>query len=166
MLVSKIEVALVEYKDKEVLRNLMEYYLYDFSEMEHFDVDPHGRFEYKYLDHYWTESDRHPYFILVDGMYAGFILVNQQEVHGKACFSIAEFFIMRKYRKKGIGESVAGQVFDRHRGDWVVSQMKSHIGAQAFWRKVLKRYTDNRFQDVDLGDGRPTQIFNNTKEAE
>jgi predicted acetyltransferase len=166
---AQVVVQPIEYKDKEVLRNLMEFYLYDFSEMERFDVYPHGRFEYKYLDHYWTEAGRFPYFILVDGLYAGFVLVSPYGIFNNDSLSISEFFIMRKYRKSGIGEESARQVFDRHRGNWEVKEMKSNVGAQAFWRKVIKRYTNDHYEEVLMDDERwkgPIQTFNNQKEAE
>lgn len=149
-----IELKLIEYKDKEVLRNLMEYYLYDFSEFEHFDLYPHGRFEYKYLDHYWTDQDRFPYFILVDGLYAGFILVNQYGVLTENSLSMAEFFVMRKYRRSGIGESAVRQILDRHRGDWEVKVMNSNTTAQAFWRKVINRCTEGNCKEIFLDDER------------
>jgi len=164
-----VEVTSVEYKDKEVLRQLMEFYVYDFSEMEDLDVNAHGRFGYKYFDHYWTEADRYPYFILADGKHAGFVLVNKHGILKEECFSIAEFFVMRKYRRHGIGETAVREVFDRHRGVWEVGEIKNNVGAQAFWRKVIHRYTDGHYQEHWLDDDRwhgPIQTFNNLKEAE
>ena len=53
-----------------LLRQLLEFYCYDFSEYLETDVNEHGKFEYQYLDSYWIESGRHPYFIKVEGKYA------------------------------------------------------------------------------------------------
>ncbi len=36
-----------------------------------------GLYDYMYLDHYWTEEGRHPFFIRVDGKLAGFALVRE-----------------------------------------------------------------------------------------
>jgi len=163
------EVILVDYKDKAVLRQLMEFYMYDFSEMEGLDVNAHGRFEYKYLDHYWTEDGRYPYFILVDGKYAGFVLVKKRGVLNEDCFFIAEFFVMKKYRRNGVGHRAATQVFDRHRGAWEVGQIKNNLVAHAFWRKVINQYTKGQFFETIVDDDRwhgPIQTFTNWKEAE
>ena len=47
-------------EDKLILRGLMELCRHDYSEFNHEDVDEHGLFGYNHLDHYWTESGRHP----------------------------------------------------------------------------------------------------------
>ena len=59
----KVELVEATYDQKPVLRKLMEFYQYDFSEYEHTDVNAHGEFGYKYLDNYWTEPDRTPLFV-------------------------------------------------------------------------------------------------------
>ena len=70
-----LELVAVEEKDRSVLRRLLQLYLHDLSEFIDIDVDPHGEFPYRYLDHYWTEKDRHAFLIRVDGAWAGFALV-------------------------------------------------------------------------------------------
>ena len=40
------------YGDKEVLRRLIEFYDYDFSEILGWDVNEHGTFGYRYFDQY------------------------------------------------------------------------------------------------------------------
>lgn len=54
-----------------------------------------------FLDHYWTEAGRHPYFIRVDGTLAGFVLIREIAM---AYYSVAEFFVMKKYRNQGVGQ--------------------------------------------------------------
>ena len=86
----------VSFDEKPVLRQLMELYLYDFSEFEENDLSEQGHFGYNYLDCYWYEEGRHPFFVRVDGKLAGFVLVS------KYCFlvkeknrrSMSEFFIL------------------------------------------------------------------------
>lgn len=53
----------VAYDNKDVLRRLLELYLYDFSEFDGRDLGPHVTYGYPYRDHYWTEPDRFPFFI-------------------------------------------------------------------------------------------------------
>ena len=157
----KVDISRVEFGDKAVLRNLMELCQHDYSEFEDSDTDEHGLFGYKYLDNYWTEDGRHPFIVKVDGKPAGFALV--REIEGAA--NMAEFFIMRKYRRSGLGRTVACKVFDMFPGKWRVEQMPGNLPAQAFWRKVISEYTIGGFEDLpgdDKWDG-PIQLFDSTK---
>jgi len=56
-----IEIIPVEKDQKEILRNLLEKYEYDFSQYNQRDVNNLGLFGYDYLDNYWTEENRFPF---------------------------------------------------------------------------------------------------------
>ncbi len=154
-----IEIQAAQIKDKSIIRNLMELYVYDFSEFTEWDVDEHGLFGYKYLDHYWTDSDRHPFLIMVSGRLAGFVLVraiespNQEPTH-----SIAEFFILRKYRRQGVGRAVAHRIFDMFPGQWSVSQIEDNHIAQVFWHKVIAEYTSGEFGEEHFQDHKSRHV--------
>ncbi|MCP4712667.1 MAG: GNAT family N-acetyltransferase, partial [Planctomycetes bacterium] len=104
-----MELIQVPEEEKSVLLQLLELYAYDFSEFDDNDVNEHGLYGYTYFDYYWTEEGRVPFFIRVDGKLAGFVLVNEYcyLVKEPGTKSIAEFFVMRKYRRQGIGKAVA-----------------------------------------------------------
>lgn len=87
------EIKEVPIEDKSVLRNLLELYIYDFTEFGPYDVDSHGLYGYKYLDLYWTEEGRYSFIFSVDGKIAGFVLVRREYLDelGEYCYSIAEF---------------------------------------------------------------------------
>jgi predicted acetyltransferase len=151
-----IDVRRVPIEDSSVLRNLVELYRYDFSELTGRDADDHGLFGYRYLDHYWTEPDRHPFLIRVGGKLAGFVLVrSRRRGDGVAESSIAEFFVMRKYRRRGVGRTAARRVFDMFPGRWTVMQLSDNVTAQSFWRDVITGYTEGAFSET-LGDNPPT----------
>ena len=162
---SDVQVREASADEKPILRQLLELYEYDFSEFEGTDVGPHGFYGYRYLDHYWTEPDRHPYLIHVDDNLAGFVLVNRHTVSGEERWSVAEFFVMRKYRRRGVGALAATLVFDLHPGAWEVKQVASHPGSTAFWRGVIGRYTGGQYEerqgDAESGIG-PIQLFDNS----
>ena len=71
----KLELVPVSVDEKEILRNLMEKYDYEFSQYLDIDVNPLGLYGYNYFDCYWTEDTRHPFFIKADGKLAGFVMV-------------------------------------------------------------------------------------------
>jgi len=142
----------------------MELYLYDFSEFDQADIGQLGLYNYPHLEKYWSEPHRHPFFIRVDEHLAGFVLVTRYNIIGVGYdyWVMAEFFVMRKYRRHGIGQTVAHQIFDRFPGPWQVAQLQENTSAIAFWRKVIDRYTAGKYKEYILQDGRwhgPIQVF-------
>lgn len=147
---------------KEAIKNLMQFYMYDFSEYVECDVGEDGLFAaYAGLEDYWKEENhKFPYIVKKDEKYVGFILVRFIETGKRNYFSIAEFFIMKKYRRKGIGIAVAQQVFNLHKGQWEVYQKENNQPAQQFWNKVITEYTKGQFEER-LESGRRIQDFRN-----
>lgn len=156
-----IDLQAVKFDQKSVLRHLMELCQHDYSEFNGEDINEHGLYGYRYIDHYWTEKGRHAFFIRVSDNLAGFVLIRQLDFESNhPSYSIAEFFVLRKYRSQGVGESVANRVFDQFPGSWQVHQERQNRAARAFWRKVISRYTGGRFQEVEeQGWDGPIQIF-------
>jgi predicted acetyltransferase len=154
------ELIRASYEYKDIIRNLMQFYIYDFSEFVNCDVEENGLYgAYPYLEDYWTEANhRFPYVIKQDDKYAGFVLVRFIESEERNYFSIAEFFIMKKYRKAGIGKSVAKQIFNLHKGQWEVYQIESNKPAQIFWSKVIDEFTHGQYRDR-VENGRKIQDF-------
>jgi predicted acetyltransferase len=133
---------------KNILENLMQFYIYDFSEFIKCDVEEDGLFgAYPYLEDYWREENRFPYVIKQEGTYVGFVLVRLIESANRNYFSIAEFFIMKKYRLEGIGKEVARRIFNLHKGQWEVQQIQTNMPAQIFWHKIIDEYTKGQFKE-------------------
>jgi len=133
---------------KGIIRNLLQFYIYDFSEFVKCDVEEDGLFgAYPHLEDYWRETNRFPYVIKQNDKYVGFVFVRMIESEARNYFSIAEFFIMKKYRKEGIGKAVAKQIFNLHKGQWEVYQLESNKPAQIFWNKVINEFTQGDFKD-------------------
>jgi predicted acetyltransferase len=153
--------------DKTRLLALFELYAYDFSEMLDIDVGDDGRFRPRPLDKYWSQPRCHPFLFRVDGKLAGFGLVEQRSrLSGdERVYDMDQFFVLRKYRHKGVGERAAAWLFDRFRGPWEVRQEAKNVAATAFWRRIVARYTGGRFEDLVLDDERwrgPVQRFDST----
>ena len=129
---NSIEVRDATLADKPVLQRLLELYAHDFSEMTDADVGADGTFGYPYLDLYWTEPERHPFLFRADGHWAGFALVRAGDPH-----DMAEFFVLRKYRRHGVGVVAARAVFARFPGTWQVREMTTNVGATTFWRRAI-----------------------------
>jgi predicted acetyltransferase len=158
-----ISIQRVEYDQKSILRNLLELYKYDFSEFDpEDDINSNGLYEYKYLDHYWTEDGRFPFFIRVNEKLAGFALIRDIGTNddNQTVYWMAEFFVMKKYRNLKVGQHVAHELFDNFSGFWKVAQMESNKPAQTFWRKTIERYTKGNYTEIREDDWEgPIQIF-------
>ena len=50
---------------------------------------------------------------------------------------MAEFFVLRKYRRGGVGTDAARAVFARFPGEWQTRQQFENTGAIAFWRRAI-----------------------------
>lgn len=142
-----IELELVTLAHKETLRNVMALYLYEFSQYGGEDVDEDGRFPYRYFDLYWTEAGRFPYLIQVNDQIAGLVLVRTLDDGDDPLFHLAEFFVMAKYRRQGVGREAAFRLFDRYQGRWEVQQEAANLPAQTFWRAIIGAYTDGRYHE-------------------
>jgi len=110
--------------ERVTLENLMQLYIYDWSELRPLDVGGDGRFEAYPRDSYFEDDWRHPILPRVDGRLAGFALVSRRSrLTGAAeVFDMAEFFVMRRYRRKGVGLAAAAAAFDRFKGPWEIRQ--------------------------------------------
>ena len=162
-----LEIKEASFEQKPILQRLMQLYQYDFSEIDPCDVNEDGIFDYKYLDLYWTESGRIPFLVYVDSKIAGFVLVNKHSYisNDKTTRVVAEFFIMRKYRRHGIGTRVARNIFNMLPGKWEVQQTESNKIAQSFWKKVINDYTNGNYKEVYSDNESwkgPIQIFTTT----
>ena len=79
--------------------------------------------------------------------------------------TIAEFFVMGKYRRKGLGTKIATYLFDRFPGPWEVAQMADNHSGQFFWRSVIGEYCRGNYEEIELDNEvwkGPVQVFDNT----
>jgi predicted acetyltransferase len=138
-----IDLAPARADEKPVLANLMQLYTHDFSEhwagMPDGELQDDGRFPaYPYLDTYWSDPARVPLFIRCEGALIGFALVNDVG-HGSrpVTRNMAEFFIVRKHRRGGMGMAAARAIFSRWPGTWEAAIARRNVAALAFWRKAI-----------------------------
>jgi predicted acetyltransferase len=142
-----IEIIHIEKEEKEILKNLLEKYEYEFSQYNQRDINNLGLFGYDYLDRYWTEKNHFPYFIRVNKKLAGFILINDdRELNIKTKYTVGDFFVVYKYRKKGVGKYVMNYIFNKHKGKWQLTYLPVNEISKKFWIKVIKEYTNGKYE--------------------
>ena len=138
---------------------------YDFTNYLNDDI-PEDGFFYGDADYYLSNEKMQSFFIRVDGKIAGYLVIadgGDRYLKDDQAHNIDEFFITRKYRRKGIGRVVATMAFDMYKGNWEVCQMQDNISAQQFWLSVIDQYTNGNYEKCgSIEDEMVGFIFNNS----
>ncbi len=157
-----VEVIPARPEQEPILANLLELYAHDFSEFRDLELGSDGRFGYSCLPLYWSEPGRHPFLVWVEGKLAGLILVKRgSEVSGhETVWDVAEFFVLRGYRRRGIGTEIAHEVWRRFPGLWEVRVMETNVSALDFWAHAISILTGEAIQPVRVEkDGKWWALF-------
>lgn len=142
-------------EDRGALDQLDQLCRYDASEACGCDVDGSGRFAAPSLDDVHGGSGRHAFLIRADGQLAGFARVQSGALAGASHDGhiVSVLFILRKYRRRGVGRAAALQLFGSFPGRWEIRTPAYNIPCQAFWRGVLQQYTSGRYDERWVQDG-------------
>jgi predicted acetyltransferase len=155
-----VSVVAAERAQARLIQNLIQLYTHDFSEFwsgtSRGDVNAEGLFDAYPLDDYWVRPNWTAMLIRCEQVVAGFCLVNDRTHSGLAAQrNMAEFFILRKHRSRGVGQIAAEIVFSRHPGSWEVAVARKNVRAREFWPRTIKGSAkSSQFQELDLQDER------------
>jgi predicted acetyltransferase len=139
----QIELIKATIEQKPLLANLLELYAYDFTEFCDFDIGDDGFYGYERLPLYWTDPNRFPYLIYVEKKIAGFVLVQKGSPISEdtTVWDISEFFVMKKYKRHGVGTMAALTIWEKFKGPWQVRVLVSNTTAGSFWLQAIKKFT-------------------------
>lgn len=135
-----MNITLVSRERRHVVERLMQLYLYELSEYTEAELDSNGCYAYRYLPLYWQEETRYPLICELRGVVVGFALVRYEAPY----YEMAEFFILRRYRRQQVGRRFATMVFQTFPGSWRICQLVRNTPAQAFWRNIIPKYEEYR----------------------
>jgi predicted acetyltransferase len=158
----QVEVLPAEAEQAPIMANLLQLYAHDFSEFLDVEIGVDGKFTYNPLPLYWSEASRHPFIIRVDNKLAGFVLIKKgSEVSGNEnVWDLAEFFILRGFRRRGIGTLAAHQLWRQFPGSWEVRVMQLNVAAQRFWTRVISGFVGEALHSVPFEkDGEKWMLF-------
>lgn len=157
---SPVELLQTGPEHADLVRNLYQYYAYESSDWEQEDVEVDGRFyvHEPHFERYWQAPGWSASLILVDGFIAGFILVERSELPGIDAFELADLFILKKYRRLGVGLAVARQTLCDSQADWLLRCYREDTQALAFCRAVLNGLP-RAVREIELGDEPQLQSF-------
>jgi predicted acetyltransferase len=154
--------------DRARLTALLELYVYDFSALLGIDVAEDGHFVLPSLDVYFGDPACHAFLLRVADKLAGFALVQERSrLTGESgVCDLAEFLVLRKYRRQGVGQEAAHWLFDHFPARWEVRQRPENGDATVFWRRVIGAYTGGKFEDLVFDDDKwkgPVQRFDSRR---
>ena len=140
--------------EKSILRNFYSLYLHELSNFTStLDIGEDGIFHFKELDTFWDVDGLSPYFIKLEDKIIGFILLLERPLLKKSNdYGINDFFILNKYKGKGLAVQAAEQLFREKPGQYFVMQVVENKRAVAFWKKVFKELQIETHERQDLVD--------------
>lgn len=134
----QIQHRLARAGDFAAVAQMLELYQHELSDIWDQDLDAEGRYGYA-LERHRRAEHWFAHVGLADGRYAACALVSPAAVTRRSGCWMEQFFVLKKYRRLGLGAALAGQVIASHPGPWEIGQMPRNLPAQAFWRRTLGR---------------------------
>ncbi|HEV8550226.1 MAG TPA: GNAT family N-acetyltransferase [Polyangiaceae bacterium] len=142
----------VKESEAAVLANLLELYVHDLSAVfRQVVLGADGRFGYAKLPRYFSDPDRHrAFFVRVQGRLAGFVLATHGSpaVDDPNVWDVAEFFVVRAERRRGVGSAAAALLWNTVLGPWAVRVSEGNAPALAFWRELVAEFSAGRFSEL------------------
>lgn len=138
--------------DFSALQQMLELYQYELSDIWLQDTDAEAKYGYN-LERHRRDERFHAHVALEDSQYVGFALVAPAIVTRKEGSWMEQFFVLKRYRRSGVGRALALHVLCDHPGPWEVGQVPANIAAQAFWRQVIAAATGGVFVEVQVTQG-------------
>jgi len=153
-IMAEFELIEINPQQDAVLRQLGQFYFYDFSEIEGDWVDENGRFTEINTERFWTLPGARAFLCRVDGHWAGFAMISQRSflVDVPQANVVEEFFVMRQYRRRGVGIGMANRLFDLVSGEWHLAQTPNNDKARKFWHQVVRQRTEEPVEEHQLDD--------------
>ncbi len=150
--------------DTPLLSNLLELYIHDLSgAFPTLELGADGRFGYPKLPLYWSEPERRFAFLIKWGAeVAGFVLATRGSpaTEDPNVLDIAEFFVLRRHRRSGVGRCAAVLLWNRLPGQWTVRVSEANPNALSFWAGVIAEFTNGAATESSRpGKPNPWRVF-------
>lgn len=135
-----------------LIERLYQLYLYDLSACSEANVDESGLYTAPCFKDYWHNPACAPFLISHESQIIGFALIGGQSClhaayNGHTCDAL---FVLRRFRRQGIGMATAHTLFDCFPGLWEISAYAMNTQGSTFWRATVDRYTQGRYSEVWL----------------
>lgn len=161
-------------EEKHVIKNMVVYYRYDLMPFiptgEGSAINSHGVIDgtaqtheasVQDCDTWWENPDAlFPLLIRSDGMPVGLALVAKPPFAlPDVDYRLCEFFVLNRFRKRGIGMDAMEQVFRRFPGNWELEYLVANAPAAFFWRRVISQHAPGPVEQTWVTIGNPAIQF-------
>lgn len=154
-----IKLKVVQPKDKELLWNINQKYLYEMTNFYNDHMDQEGNYHYGYFDAYFSDPKRTAYFIFNDDTLIGFaMLCPYSNINASPDYVMAEFTIFPHYRRKHYALEAVKLIFAKHQGKWEIKYNEKNKPAKKLWELVSKKYSP---QKVKINEEETVLVFEN-----
>jgi predicted acetyltransferase len=156
-----VELLTIGREHDPLLRNLFELYLHDMAEWFQFDIGADGRYDYDTQAAVW-DMGYDVRLVKVGPALAGFAITGKAPpgYPDPEISDVHEFFVIRRFRRTGIGQSVATELWNRTPGEWLVRVFEPNLPAVPFWRATIATYTAGEYTETrELRNDRPWRYF-------
>ena len=127
-----------------------------------FEVEANPSGSYPYDTSVIWEQGYDAYLAKVGDSVAGFALVGSADEYLSevGAHDVHEFFVLRRFRRDGIGRQMAIHLWNKYRGEWLVRVLEANAPALAFWRAAIAGFPLGPFaglrkEESRLVKGRP-----------
>lgn len=92
--------------------------------------------------------------LYVDNELAGFVLARKYPSN-RLIYDIEQFFVLRKFKGKGVGKQTLKLVTEQLSGQWQIRVLIGNEAALKFWQSAIsglvgENYTQSEQVDIDL----------------
>lgn len=143
-----------------MLRNLFQLYIHDMAGW--FDIDTEADGSYSYDTSSIWKNGYDAYLAKLGDSLAGFALIGRADewLGDVGGHDVHEFFVIRRYRRNGIGQRMAALLWDERPGAWLVRVLAANAPAVLFWRNVISSYSRGACtEEGRIVGGRPWRFF-------
>ncbi|MEZ5500400.1 MAG: GNAT family N-acetyltransferase [Steroidobacteraceae bacterium] len=120
-----------------------------------------GHSEADQLARWFADNAAFPMIVLASGEPCGFAMVaraSSDPLRRNVDYRMAEFFVARASRRRGVGANAVRLLLDRFAGNWEIVEYLRNPGAVQFWRRVVADYTGGQYREENA-NGEVRQYF-------
>jgi predicted acetyltransferase len=157
---SDLSISKIGPESDVVLRNLFEHYMHDMAEW--FEIDTKADGSYSYDTSLVWKNAYDAYLAKVGDSIAGFALIGTADewLGDIGAHDVHEFFVIRRYRRSGIGQRMATLLWNERPGEWLVRVLEANAPGVMFWRAAIASHSGGVYvEEGRIVRGRPWRFF-------
>jgi predicted acetyltransferase len=129
---------------------------------EWFEIDTKADGSYSYDTSSIWRDGYDAYLAKVGDSVTGFALVGSaaEWLGDIGAHDVHEFFVLRRFRRNGMGQRMAMLLWNERPGEWLVRVLEANAPAVTFWRETIASYSRGSYKEEGrMVNGRPWRFF-------